>query len=398
MLIYIFSVAARTSMGVAGVVALERFHIDASRLAVFTSVQVGIYALSQVPCGILLDRYGSRKVLLGGASLLGLGQVVLSLTAVYPVAIGARILIGMGDACAFISVLRLLPKWFSPKLSPLMNQITSVVGMLGQVISAIPFLALLHLYGWTCGFLSLTGGMAFACLVGVLTLRDSYDCRSQAIYRGGSIRNNLRQVARERVVWLAFFMHFTGMFPLAVFTMLWGVPIVTLGAGISEAQAGLMLTLNTVACALVGPLHGIWSSLFPHRRFLLAIIGVSVELLMWIIILFKPVPPATMIIFGAAIILGMAAPCANIGFDTVREKIAPQLLGTASGMANMGGFLATLLAAQIYGILLDVVHQGNGAYVWTDFRQAFWGIFAVWLMGVAGMYLFRPRSLASKDG
>lgn len=67
MCVYIVAIAGRTSFGVAGVHAIDRFDIDASRLAVFTSVQVGVYALAQIPMGMLVDRFDARKLLLAGA-------------------------------------------------------------------------------------------------------------------------------------------------------------------------------------------------------------------------------------------------------------------------------------------------------------------------------------------
>ena len=112
MLVYIVAITGRTSFGVAGLEAMERFDVDASRIAVFTSVQLGIYAFAQIPTGVLIDKYGPRKLLVIGAVIMGVGQVALGLTANYWMAIAARLLIGAGDATAFLSVMRILPYWF----------------------------------------------------------------------------------------------------------------------------------------------------------------------------------------------------------------------------------------------------------------------------------------------
>ena len=77
------------------------------------------------------------------------GQLLLGFTTVYGVAIFARILIGMGDATAFLSVMRILPYWIPLHKSPMFTQLTSSLGQLGQFLSAIPFLTLLHWAGWT---------------------------------------------------------------------------------------------------------------------------------------------------------------------------------------------------------------------------------------------------------
>ena len=62
-----------------------------------------------------------------------------------------------GDAMTFISVLRLVAAWFAPRQVPLVTQLTGMVGQGGQILSAIPLVALLHGPGWTPAFLSAAG-------------------------------------------------------------------------------------------------------------------------------------------------------------------------------------------------------------------------------------------------
>ena len=62
--VYALAVFHRSSLGVAGIIAAERFDISATRLATFTVLQLVVYAAMQVPVGVLLDRYGSRTMLL----------------------------------------------------------------------------------------------------------------------------------------------------------------------------------------------------------------------------------------------------------------------------------------------------------------------------------------------
>ena len=63
-------------------------------------------------------------------------------------------MVGLGDAVTFISVLRLVPHWFKPKQVPLVTQLTGICGQLGQVLSAVPFVAVLAGEGWTTAYLS----------------------------------------------------------------------------------------------------------------------------------------------------------------------------------------------------------------------------------------------------
>ena len=164
--VYVVAILGRTSFGVAGVEAIDRFGIDASRIAVFTAVQVGVYSLAQIPTGVLIDRQGPRFMLIVGALVMAVGQILLGFTSSYPVALAARVLIGAGDATAFLAVMRILPSWFPPRKTPLFTQLSTAIGQMGQFLSAVPFLALLHAKGWQVAFVSLGAvGVLVACLL-----------------------------------------------------------------------------------------------------------------------------------------------------------------------------------------------------------------------------------------
>jgi MFS family permease len=140
LLAYIVAVLDRTTLGVSGLSAADRFAASPSLLSTFVVLQVVVYAGAQVPAGVLLDRYGSRVLIVAGAALMASGQLLLALTESLPLAIGARAIVGLGDAVTFISVLRLVPRWFPPRQVPLLTQLTGICGQLGQVLSALPFL------------------------------------------------------------------------------------------------------------------------------------------------------------------------------------------------------------------------------------------------------------------
>lgn len=54
-------------------------------------------------------------------------------------------------------------------------------------------------------------------------------------------------------------------------------------------------------------------------------------------------PPALVVPVFVATLLGL--PAAMAGFSIVRDAIVPSHLGTASGVAHVGGYLAGVLAA-----------------------------------------------------
>ena len=156
---YVLAVFHRTSLGVAGPMAAERMDLSAGQLSIFVMLQLGVYAAMQVPAGILIDRFGPRRMLLAATLIMGSAQLLFSLVQSYPLALLARGLLGVGDAMTYISVLRLVAGWFPARRYPMMVGLTSLVGMLGNVVATVPLTLMLADLGWGPTF-AIAGGLS----------------------------------------------------------------------------------------------------------------------------------------------------------------------------------------------------------------------------------------------
>ena len=130
---YILTVMQRTTLAAAGLDAADRFGLSPGSLATFVFIQVAVFSAAQIPAGLLVDRYGPRAMLVANAVLLAGGQILLANATSMPVAAAARVLVGTGDAIVFAATLALIPRWFSARRVPLMTQLTTIVGQLGQI-------------------------------------------------------------------------------------------------------------------------------------------------------------------------------------------------------------------------------------------------------------------------
>ena len=402
-LVYIVAITGRTSFGVAGLEAIERFEVDASRIAVFTSVQLGIYSLVQIPTGMLIDRFGPRRLLVIGSIIMGVGQVILGFTSNYWVAIAARLLIGAGDATAFLSVMRILPYWFPLHRTPMFTQVTSSLGQLGQFISALPFAMLLGWGGWTMAFVTLGAVGILIAVAAAVAIADSPESlgivpksKEKPNAKPESLGSLLSQVFRSPVAWQAFFIHWVGLAATNVFVMLWGIPMMTAGMGFSKTSAGWLLTWFTVCMVLVGPVHGRLSSRARGFRLWLALGFVAIHCVVWFLFFLFGGSYFSLIILIS--VVSLCTPVANYGFDIVRENLDRRVVATATGLGNMGGFIATVIGAQLVGVVLD--HLGNGPdYPFHDFRLAAWAVFGVWCTGIMGVLITHIlRSRGEEEG
>ncbi|QPK82734.1 MFS transporter [Corynebacterium qintianiae] len=387
--VYVVAITGRTSFGVAGLDAMGRFDVDATRIAVFTSVQVGVYALAQIPVGLLIDRLGPRFMLVAGALVMASGQALLGFTESYPLAIGARVLIGAGDATAFLSALRLLPYWFPLKRTPLFTQLTASIGQVGQFLSAFPFMALLHAQGWTAAFVTLA---AVGALVGIAAFVAVADSPDEAPAKGEGARmpvgKILTSVLRSPLCWEAFTIHGLGMFFAINFTLLWGIPLMVQGMGLTPAQGATVLTVFTLSTMIGGPLLAPLSARTGPNRDVAAAVIAAAHCAAWVWFFASGEPRGFAAILALVVVMGAATPVSNFGFDTVREKMPRNIVASGTGLGNMGGFTSCMLSAQLIGMILDSVAPA-GNYTWGDFRVAWIAVFAIWGALLAGMFTAR---------
>lgn len=402
-IVYIVAIAGRTSFGVAGLEAVDRFQITAAVLSLFTVLQVGVYAGAQIPVGVLLDRYGTRKVLLSGALIMAAGQLLLAVAHTLPWALGARVLIGLGDATAFTAVLRLVPRWFHPLRVPMMTQLVGITGQIGQVISSLPFAYILVKIGWTpaFSFLAALGGVAF--VISYFLVIDNPpqpqdgaapapEFHSPALVPATlRMHRTFRDVLREPGAWLAFWSHWVGNFPNSTFLLLWGVPFLQVHNSYSAQTAAALLLVTTVCGIFFGPVTGRLTAQHPLRRTWIVYAASCMMFFIWLVILLLPAPAPDFLIVLLLISLSAVGAASSVAFDFTRTSVAPRRLGTANGLANMGGFIATLITAALIGIALDLSTGGAPATA-NDYKVAMSMQVICWAIGMVGIEISKRQT------
>ncbi|MDP9800262.1 MFS family permease [Arcanobacterium wilhelmae] len=382
MAIYIVAMAGRTSLGVVGLEAMARFHMSASVLSLFTVVQLGVYALAQIPVGIALDRWGTRRVMVVGGLAMAVGQVGLAFATSVPAALAVRALIGMGDATAFTAVLRIIPAWFAPLQVPVMTQLTSIIGQLGQVISSVPFAAVVAGLGWTTGFTSLAALGALVAVVGLALIRNTPANFSHGAEKDrkrlASVTNAVEVNSAAPGVWetlknpgalLGFWVHFATCFPSMSFLLLWGVPFFQVHDAMPKAAASAMLIFNTVFGIVLGPIVGRLVAAHPLRRSWIIYVTSAITTVAFAVVIVGPSPSPFLLSVALLVTTALSGVASNVAFDFARTSVHPRRLGTANGLINMGGFVSGLTAALIIGVTLDVTSPA-GQYTPGSFSLA----------------------------
>lgn len=437
---YSIAILNRSSLSALGTVTQDHFSIDATTLSVFAVVQLIVYASMQIPVGILLDRFGPTALILSGGVLMVLGQVAMATVHEVSLAILARVFVGVGDACTFISVMRMLPDWFSVRHLPILAQVTGLIGQAGQLVSVTPLALVVGAYGWASGFVGIAAVGLLVTILGFCVLRDRPGLgtpfermtgRLGKASRGATSLGRLDNTAmlaavappatamlsvvgaeepgRASFAWrligigfwrrvrsllslpgvrLAYWVHFTSPFAATVFVLLWGTPFLTGGIGMSRAQAAGLLSLTIVSGMVAGMLLGPLSSRFAERRVAMNLCSVFATIAVWLLVLLWPGTPPTWLLALLMIVIAVGGPASMIAFEVGRSHTPRSFAGFGTGLINTGGFTSALLVIFLIGIVLDI--QGAGSpelYTLQAFRWAFAVQIPFWLLGVTMIFI-----------
>lgn len=391
----------RSSLGIAGVDATERFDVQAAALSSLAVVQLVVYAGLQIPVGVVLDRHGPRVLIATGAVLMVAGQATMALAPSLGVALVGRILVGAGDAMTFISVSRLIASWFTGRALPLLSQAMGTIGALGQVLSAIPLAIVLHQFGWEPAYLSAAALSVVAFLLIFLFVRNAPAGTVPVERPGGwpAALHQLRESLARPGTQLGFWSHYVTQSAGTVLTLLWGFPFISVGLGYGPAAASLLLTLIVATGVVAGPILGILSARHPYRRSNIVLGIVAAMGIAWAAVLLWPGGPPVWLVVLLLVVVAVGGPGSLIGFDFARTFNPARSLGSASGVVNVGGFLASFVMMFLIGVVLDIIDRANGGsgvpaelYSLESFRIAFVVQFPVVGIGVVFLLLARRKT------
>jgi hypothetical protein len=109
---------------------------------------------------------------------------------------------------------------------------------------------------------------------------------------------------------------------------------------------------------------------------------------MWTVVLALPFRAPSWLVLMLVVVISVGGPGSMVGFDFARTFNPSTTLGTAQGMVNMGGFIASLLVMQSMGVILEAA----GGYSFASFRLAWTVQYVIWLLAVVGILITRRKA------
>ena len=126
----------------------SELELSASDLGLLTSVYFLTFAAAQIPIGMLLDRYGPRRVQSALMVVAAFGSALFAASENFSMLLLGRALIGLGVAAALTAGIQALVLWFPKEKVPLLNGLMVMLGALGAVTATWPAEFLITSVGW----------------------------------------------------------------------------------------------------------------------------------------------------------------------------------------------------------------------------------------------------------
>ena len=323
------------------------------------------YTAVQVPIGLLVDRWGARRVMVAFMAVLVLGAALFPLSRTYTQSLLARALVGLGAAAVWVPSLRLITEWFRAEERGRVIGILSAGGALGgtSALLLIPLLA--DRWGWRWGYAATLVPVLLTLALFALFVRGG-DGPSGAAPGGGLLA--LRRVLGTGVIW--WFNVSVLLFYGAYFSMVTWLPTFLVNAlRVTPAQAGFVTSLLTAGTIVSWPLAGLITDRIGRRKWVYLFSQLMSVVVSLVFALAGPhlsfagaagVALAAGVLFG-----GMITP-----FVMVVELFPRELAGTASGIVNTFCFLGSLIIPVLLGRVVDVTGSFPAAFLAAAAVQA----------------------------
>lgn len=365
------------------------FALTAASLGNLAAVYYYSYVAMQIPTGMVVDRWGPRRVITIGAGIAAAGTFLFAASETYGLVALGRLLIGASVGVAFVAMLKLSTHWFHSSRFAAVAGLALAAGVIGAVSAGAPLRVAVDAFGWRPVIAAAGAFTALLSVAAWILMRDDPKDRGYASYMPTvhasasrhSMLGGMRRVLQARNVWLIFFVNGGVSGPPLTFSGLWGVPFLTTHYGLTTAQAGGVASMLLVAWAGTGPVAGILSDRL-HRRKPIYLAGAVVATLGWLAVFLVPGLPLGLLI-GLLVVNGIASSVVMVGFAYAKESAPVGLAGSTSGVINMGNMLGGMIMQPAAGWVLDrywdgALVAGVRVYSFEAYRAGF-SLMLAWL-------------------
>ncbi len=339
---------------------MSTFNISGAELGNFAATYFYAYMLMQIPAGMLLDKFGPRKVTTCAITLCALGSLMFAKADTLMIAGIGRFLTGVGAAFGAVNCLKLIANWFPFKHFAFMTGLMMTVGMLGAVGGQAPLSAFIDALDWrqAMNYISLAG--IVLALLFALIVRDKAPDHKKTKQVSPSklpLTAGLMKVLKSRQSWwLAAYSGFA-FAPVMIFGGLWGVSFISEAYNLNQGLSAQMVSLIFIGFAIGAPIFG-WFSDWIGRRNIVMFWGTLLSLICITVVIYAPSISQWLLTF-MLFLFGFFISSFLLCFTMIREINDVSLAATAIGFMNAFDALFGAFSDPMTGKFLDLSWNGK---------------------------------------
>ncbi len=369
-LAYFLSNFHRLSLGVIGTDVAASLDLTKAQLGALGSAYFYSYAIMQLPCGALTDRFGSKPLVIASCLMMTISSVWFALAESFVSLTLSRVMTGMATALVYIPSLCLLRETFGDKVYGSLTGIFVSIGHVGAACAAYPLRFAADLAGWR------TTSLILGILpVGIAALVLFFIQWHRPVPAGGTAepaqkeKSSWGQLLKPWCLALTVWFFVAGGVRLS-FQSLWGGQFFETALGKTPAQSSLLLMCVSLS-GIVGPtVLGALSDRIGSVKTALA--GSLVFMLCWPVMNLFTENASMVALCVVMCIMGFSGVGSfTVGYSVVRSFADKRDTGKITGINSFAAFISSALFTQFTGQLMD----GFGGTPLENFHLLFW-IFA----------------------
>lgn len=390
-LAYFMSLFFRSVNAVIAPDLVGEFNLSAADLGLLTSAYFLTFALFQIPLGILLDRFGARRVqaamvatAAAGAALFAFGQDLATLAA-------ARGLVGLGFCGGLMSAYKQIADWFPRHRLPLLNGLFLGLGSLGAVLATVPAQAGVDAVGWRGLMLVGAGLTALAALslIAVVPERPPGDAPPAGLAQ--QLRDLFLVVYRDPLFWRVAPMTMLGFASGSAIQTLWAGPWLRDVAGFERHAVAQLLMVMALALSLGSMFGGVIAEYL--RRFGIGVLAVAASasglfmlaqlgiVLGWI--------SASVVLWA---LFGATFNVVTLCYSALSQHFPPAYAGRANAGLNVLSTGTAFALQYAIGAVINRWPRGpQGGYDPEAYAWAFGLVLAAQVAALLWFLVYRPR-------
>ena len=388
---YFLSYLYRSINAVIGPPIAVEFGLGAGDLGLLTSVYFLGFGLFQLPLGILLDRYGPRRVQFGLLLVAACGALIFSAAQSFSVLTLARGLIGVGFAGGLMASFKAITLWFPRRRWPLLNGLIMGFGGLGTMAATTPVEMALEWASWRDIFHFLavvTAAVSLLILFGV-PAHDSE--REERVDSMKETLAGLGRIFRDRAFWRVVPVSIAAMGAGLSLQGLWAGPWLHDVGGLSSEEVARRLLVLNLALTVGMLVTGVVADGFA--RIGVGVIGVvrfaALILLVPLILLIFEVHSRGYWVWAS---FGFLSNLAIVVYPAISAHFTVRYAGRAMTGLNLLLFLGAFLIQYLVGAIIDLWPPGpGGGYHPDGYRTAIWLVALLIVLALGWLGVTRGR-------